>query len=288
MENHPELLQSWKAKLSLAQGLSKLTVQSYLSDAKKLIHWLIENQLDWSHSPAFLSHLALEGYDERSQARYFSSLKSLLLHLVEQGALPHSPFDQHSAPKLGFYLPKSLSHEQIQAIYRSIDPNEKLGLRDLCLIELLYGLGLRISEAIELRIEKIHAESGWITVIGKGNKERRIPLGEASKALIERYRKQRLSLAPQSSHLLLNSRGKHLSRMGAWKIIQKICLPLGLELSPHTFRHSFATHLLQGGMSLRHIQALLGHASLNTTQIYTHLDTRHLHEEHALHPRQKS
>lgn len=289
MQNSEQILCQWQAHLQLAQGLSPRTLSSYLSDARLLCHWLKEHQLDWNHSPSYLAHMALEGYDERSQARCFSALKSLFKFMLTQQLIQTNPLEREQAPKLGIYLPNSLSHQQIQEIYNSIDRTQKLGLRDLCLIELLYGVGLRVSEAIQIRTEQIHPQSGWLSVIGKGNKERMVPISTTSLSLLQEYRHQeRALLNPSSSHLLLNSRGKALSRMGAWKIVQKICLPLGLEVSPHTFRHSFATHLLQGGMNLRHIQALLGHSSLSTTQIYTHLDTRHLHEEHALHPRQKA
>lgn len=282
-----DYFEDWIAHLQFERQLSLNSISSYRSDVGFFLSWLDSSNFDLNQAPLFLVHLATEGKNERSQARYFSSLKNFCDFLVSTERLDQNPFTDLSSPKLGLYLPDSLSLEQTKSIFSAIDLTEKLGYRDLCLFELLYSGGLRVSEAIQLRIEQIHEAEGWISIIGKGDKERMIPLSSYALSHIQAYReKERPLLNPQNSVLLLNSRGKALSRMGAWKIIQKYCLPLGISASPHTFRHSFATHLLQGGMNLRMIQELLGHSSLTTTQIYTHLDWQHLLEEHALHPRQ--
>lgn len=289
MDHFDEQVLEWNAHLRLERGLSPKTLDAYGRDATSLCNWLREHNLDWPHTPSYLAQMSIDGYDERSQARAHSSLKNLMAFLCSNRILSENPLEESQAPKLGLYLPDSLSIEDVQNIFALIDPDKKLGKRDICLLELLYSGGLRVSEAIELRTEQIHAQDGWISVIGKGNKERMVPLSPKALDSINRFRElERPLLKPQSTHLLLNSQGKALSRMGAWKIIQKLCLNAGLQATPHTFRHSFATHLLQGGMSLRHIQALLGHSSITTTQIYTHLNTRHLHEEHALHPRNQT
>ncbi|MDR2581247.1 MAG: tyrosine-type recombinase/integrase [Fibromonadaceae bacterium] len=188
-------------------------------------------------------------------------------------------------------MPQCLSIDEVSQIFENIDPNDKFGMRDTVLLELLYSMGLRISEAVQLKLEHVQLDNGWITPVGKGNKQRLVPLSGKAKQSLELYvRDARQKFKPKIDTLILNFHGKKLSRVGAWKIIQARTAFLGKSsISPHSFRHSFATHCLAGGMDLRILQELLGHANLATTQIYTHLDSSYLKEEHRrFHPREVS
>jgi len=209
---------------------------------------------------------------------------------LQRGHTTFDPAEHLDAPKLGRYLPDCLTVADINLLFDSIDPTHPWALRDRTLLELLYSMGLRISEALNLTIAQIQLEDGWITPIGKGNKQRLVPLSPPSRVTIQRYMLEERPLAhPKCDHLIVNPRGAKLSRMGAWKIVQRIARPLGKSVHPHTFRHSFATHLLEGGMDLRVLQELLGHADISTTQIYTHLDREFLKTEHRrFHPREKA
>lgn len=294
MDPH-QLINQYLAFLGVEKNLAKLTLKSYREDLR---HWAI-----WMDHHGFeVNALTLEALDqflqERSEqfqyeassiARHMSSLKGFLLYLYEQGVLSFGPEHLFDTPKLARYLPQCLSIDEVQSIFNAIDPQKPLAKRDTALLELLYGGGLRISEALLLRLEHLHLEDGWILPIGKGNKQRLVPLGPVSIKNIRQWlEEERPHLHPQSDHVILNYQGRPLSRMGAWKIIQQRTIHLQKDISPHTFRHSFATHCLQGGMDLRVLQELLGHADVTTTQIYTHLNAQFLIEEHRLfHPREK-
>jgi integrase/recombinase XerD len=188
------------------------------------------------------------------------------------------------------YLPQCLSIDEISQVFENISANDKFGMRDMALLELLYSAGLRISEAVSLKLEHIQLDNGWLTPVGKGNKQRLVPLAGKAKENLEIWlKKWRQEFKPKTDTVILNFHGKKLSRVGAWKIIQARTAFLGKSsISPHSFRHSFATHCLAGGMDLRILQELLGHANLSTTQIYTHLDSFYLKNEHRhFHPRER-
>jgi integrase/recombinase XerD len=229
-------------------------------------------------------------YKPSSLARHISSLRGFLIYLEELHELDFSPENLLVAPRLEKYLPQVLSIDEVAEVFENININDRFGMRDLVLLELLYSEGLRISEAVSLKLEHVQLDNGWITPVGKGNKQRLVPLSGKAKKNIEIYIKDaRQQFKPRIDTLILNFHGRSLSRVGAWKIIRDCTAFLcKSSISPHSFRHSFATHCLAGGMDLRILQELLGHTNLATTQIYTHLDNSYLKSEHRrFHPREK-
>jgi integrase/recombinase XerD len=282
------LLKNYLRYLALEKNLSKQTINSYKADLTPLC---AQTELSIEIIDAFLAERAkIFNYKPSSLARYFSSLRGFLGYLEEHGMLEFSPENLFSAPQLEKYLPQCLSIDEVAQVFNNINPNDKFGMRDIALIELLYSAGLRISEATSLKLEHLQLDNGWLTPIGKGNKQRLVPLGGKAKENLEIWLKTwRGQLKPKTDTVILNFHGKKLSRVGAWKIIQMRTAFLGKEsISPHSLRHSFATHCLAGGMDLRVLQELLGHANLSTTQIYTHLDRSYLKSEHHhYHPREK-
>lgn len=290
---HPAL-QLWKGWLMVEQGASAATLQSYLADGVQLQEWLAEQETTFEKCERtdleqFLMELGREGAEASSIARKLSALRSLFGRMVAEKIRSDDPTTLLQSPKTGRYLPDALSAEAVFRILDGIDLQRKGGLRDRALIELLYGAGLRISEAIGLRLEQLRFDDGWILVQGKGSKQRLAPIGPRAADMIDHYRRhERPLLEPRSDHLILNLRGTALSRVGAWQIVKKWSAHEEGAISPHTFRHSYATHLLEGGIDLRVLQELLGHADIATTQIYTHLDRSHLRRAHHLyHPREQ-
>ncbi len=304
----PEIpsLSGYQALLQLEKRLSPETVDSYTRDLLLLFRHLAQN----NNKPTVkdLTALTLRGFIQgltdlgiaaASLARYVSSIKSYCQYLIEENLLTEDPTMGLRAPRQQRYKPSSLSHVEMQSIYTHLSElpealqnngENKIGpARNLCLIELLYGLGLRISEAITLQIDQLHFDEDVVMVQGKGNKQRLVPLGQKVSASLKQYlASERQSLNARDNTLLLNWRGKPLSRMGAWKIVQQICLASDIKtaVSPHTFRHTFATHLIEAGADLRSVQEMLGHTDISTTQIYTHLDQDYLRETHkSFHPR---
>jgi integrase/recombinase XerD len=295
---HEKWQQEWLDHLSFERQLSPQTVEAYLSDLRRYWNWCLQESKDPLASYVEHMHfLFAEGYEDRSQARALSALKKWCAFLLAKSYAPNNPLLDREGPKLGFYLPDVLSIPEVEALFNSFDSQDPAELRNMCLAELLYSGGLRVSEAIGVQTHQIHPESGWISVIGKGNKERQVPLSKRAFSTIENYRKfgrphflisKGPKRRPNPPELLLNHHGKALSRVSAWQILSQRGAELGFCMSPHTLRHSFATHLLQGGMDLRFVQELLGHAHITTTQIYTHLDRQHLMESHRMHhPREK-
>jgi integrase/recombinase XerD len=289
-----DLLENYLGYLTLEKNLSPLSVKAYGEDLGLFIGFIESkisklDQLDGDQLNQHILSLGQSGYEPSSLARHVSSLRNFIKYLHQNRYLKEDPSEFLDSPKLGRYLPECLTQEEVESVYTQIDLSQKGAQRDLCLVELLYGAGLRISEALNLRLEQINLNEGWIVPIGKGNKQRMVPMGAKGIQIIQNYMDTaRLQYMPKSDHLVLNLRGKKLSRMGAWKIIQNRCSHLSKQISPHTFRHSFATHLLEGGMDLRLVQELLGHADISTTQIYTHLNREYLKEvHHSFHPREQ-
>ena len=214
---------------------------------------------------------------KRSQARLLSALKSFFDWLVLEGERPDNPCDRIDAPKLGRYLPEVLSVEEVTAILDSVGDKTWMDLRDRAILEILYGCGLRVSEACGLQISHVYLAEGFVRVVGKGDKERLVPLGEVAADAFRAY----LDVRPQASEpafddvAFLNKNGRPLSRVAIFNLVKKQALIAGVrkEISPHTFRHSFATHLIENGADLRVVQEMLGHESILTTEIYTHIDT---------------
>ena len=242
---------------------------------------------------AFLRGVVQLGFAPSSISRYLSALKSYSAWLAEEGHLSDDPARVLKGPKQQRYKPASLGHGEIQSLYDVLEAkaagSAPAALRDLCLIELLYGLGLRISEAIGLKLDHLTLPEGAVLVQGKGSKQRLVPLGGKVAGSLRRYLES-WNGTGRTDTVLLNRFGRPLSRMGAWKIVQRLCLETGIAtaVSPHTFRHTFATHLIEAGADLRSVQEMLGHTDISTTQIYTHLDQEYLREVHkSFHPRNR-
>jgi integrase/recombinase XerD len=286
--NISDLLNEYLRYLVLEKNLSKQTVKSYEADLKDLCK---QTELSKESINLFLTEKAkTSNYKPSSLVRHFSSLRGFLNYLEEQNLLNFSPENILATPRLEKYLPQCLSIDEVTEVFENINTNDKFGVRDIALLELLYSTGLRISEAVSLKLEYIQLDNGWITPVGKGNKQRLVPLYGKAKQNLEIWIKEwRQKLKPKTDTVLLNFHGRKLSRVGAWKIIQNRTVFLGKSsISPHSFRHSFATHCLAGGMDLRILQELLGHVNLSTTQIYTHLDNSYLKSEHHhFHPRER-
>ncbi len=295
--------EAFKAHLLLEKRLSLNTLSAYLSDLQLCLHHLnpegkileISGWLTAERIRHFFASLTDLGFSPASMARYLASLKSYVHFLLDGNFLIKDPCIGVRIPKQQRYRPRALTRPEIEALYADAEENvaadKKSSQRDLALLEILYGLGLRITEAITLPIDGLQFTEEVALVLGKGHKERIVPLaGKIVPSLKNYLVSERAFLAkPRCQTVLINNRGLPLSRMGAWNIIRKLCLRAGIkaeEVSPHTFRHSFATHLIEAGADLRAVQELLGHADISTTQIYTHLDQNYLKEVHqSFHPR---
>jgi integrase/recombinase XerD len=256
--------------------MSPNTVASYCSDIQKFLA-VCEVDADKVQPDDILQYLSTsKKVSERSQSRFLSALRSFYDWMQIEGYMSENPCDRVDMPKLGVYLPSVLSVQEVEDVINSIDRSDWIGLRDKAILEVLYGCGLRVSEAVGLRISGLYLDEGFIRIIGKGNKERLIPLGDMACNAVRAYLDVRPQPAdPQSDDLLfLNRFGKSFSRVSMFKLIKKQALIAGIskEISPHTFRHSFATHLVENGADLRVVQEMLGHESITTTEIYTHIE----------------
>ena len=285
-------MDSYLAFLGVERNLSPATIQSYQEDLRHFVAWLDEIGLDLKElTPekldGFLTLTAgQEEYSPTSIARHFSSLRGFLKYMQNQGEYNYSSESMLERPKLGHYLPQYLTREEIDSVFESA-ANGKNPLRDTALFELMYSAGLRISETLGIKLSQMDIDNEWLTPIGKGNKQRLVPLGSKAKENLKAWIELGRPLThPTTDNIILNSRGKPMSRMGAWKIVQQHTMHLSKQVSPHTFRHSFATHLLEGGVDVPSVQELLGHASVTTTQIYTMVTADNLRRVWAgAHPR---
>jgi integrase/recombinase XerD len=286
-------MDAYLAFLGVERNLSPATIQSYQEDLRHFIGWLDDNSIDLKdltpeRLDEFLAKTAgQEDYSPTSIARHFSSLRGFLKYMQNQGEYDFSTESMLDRPKLGHYLPQYLTREEVDSVFESAAKG-KNPLRDTALIELMYSAGLRISEALGIKLSQLDLENEWLTPIGKGNKQRLVPLGSKAKENLKAWIELGRPLThPTTDNIILNSRGKPMTRMGAWKIVQQHTMHLAKQVSPHTFRHSFATHCLEAGMDLRVLQELLGHADISTTQIYTHIDKEFIKQEHRqYHPRE--
>ena len=287
-------MDSYLAFLGVERNLSPATIQSYQEDLRHFVAWLDEIGLDLKElTPEKLDEFLTltagqEVYSPTSIARHFSSLRGFLKYMQNQGEYNYSSESMLERPKLGHYLPQYLTREEIDSVFESA-ANGKNPLRDTALFELMYSAGLRISETLGIKLSQMDIDNEWLTPIGKGNKQRLVPLGSKAKENLKAWIELGRPLThPTTDNIILNSRGKPMSRMGAWKIVQQHTMHLSKQVSPHTFRHSFATHCLEAGMDLRVLQELLGHADISTTQIYTHIDKEFIKQEHRMHhPREQ-
>ena len=286
----PTYFRSFAAYLKLSRGYSDHTLDAYRSDLEKLPAYfalrgweLGVGQVERMHLDGFLQHLAEWGLAPRSQARLVSACKTFFAYLVDEGVIGTDPTELLRAPKLGRKIPEVLTHGEVLDLLGAIDLSTPHGLRDRALLEVLYACGLRVSEACGLRLSDLYVEEGFVRVTGKGNKERIVPIGPgAIKHLLIylRHVREELPSITDENVVFLNRRGGALSRVSVFTAVKKYAREANIEkvVSPHTFRHSFATHLIEGGADLRAVQEMLGHESILTTEIYTHLDTDYLRE----------
>ena len=264
--------------LRMERQMSPNTVASYCSEVRDFFD-------SCGLSPAGVGPEAVLDYfaaraskvSKRTQAHILSSLRSFFDWMILEGERKDNPCDSVDPPKLGRYLPAVLSEEEVKAILQSVDLKDGKGLRDRAILEVLYGCGLRVSEAVGLRISDVYLEEGFVRIIGKGDKQRIVPMGEPAVEAVRNYLEVRIDPADSASEdiLFLNRFGRPLSRVSMFNLVKEQALLAGVrkKISPHTFRHSFATHLIEHGADLRAVQEMLGHESILTTEIYTHIDT---------------
>ncbi len=277
----------------MEKGLSAHTQAAYRSDLGHFHLWLSERGVDFSVASrdSILDHLAwrmAQGYSARSTARFLSSLRGFYRYQLREGVIAIDPTLQVALPKLGRPLPKSLSEADVEALLAAPEVGEPIGLRDRALLEVLYACGLRVTELVSLTLEQLNLRQGVLRALGKGSKERLVPLGDEAIEWLQRYLREArpMLLDGRPSDVLFPSvRGEQMTRQAFWYRIKLHARVAGIQkpLSPHTLRHAFATHLLNHGADLRVVQMLLGHSDLSTTQIYTHVARARLQELHARH-----
>lgn len=279
----------YRTHIRLEKHLSENTVVAYMRDIEEFEHFVLRmydvppTEVDRPMIERFLAHLFDTAHKRSSQARTLCGIKSFYNYLLINDRMETSPTEFISAPKAGRHLPDTLTVDEIDRIITSIDPNTVKGRRDRAMLELLYSCGLRVSELISLQFSDLFFGEGYIRVVGKGDKQRLVPVGTVARERVMLYLDDRRSMASRGesrSTLFLNNRGGALTRVMVFTIIRNAVRRAGIEktVSPHTFRHSFATHLLAGGASIRQVQEMLGHESIVTTEIYTHLDSERLRE----------
>lgn len=281
-----EALSEYVSYLKLEKNLSENTLKSYITDLRKLMAYSSVPPLELSREEveAFVYDYSKKGFSVRSQARLISSLKSFFNFLRWDGRREDSPVELLEAPRLNMRLPDTLSEDEINQLIEAIDLSQPEGERNRAILETLYGCGLRVSELTELKLSDLFFKENFIRVTGKGNKQRLVPISDYTIKIINFYKNEvRVHSKIEKEFedfVFLNRRGKKLSRVMVFIIIKKLAEQAGIRknISPHTFRHSFATHLLRNGADIRSIQLMLGHESITTTEIYTHLDDKLLRE----------
>ena len=294
-----EALAEYIIYLKIERGLSANTVTSYKRDIEKYLTFLTEKKITQLDEVSrfeildFLQTLRQSGAADNSIIRMVSSLRKFHQYLKRESIVSDDPMQLIDTPKKASTLPKAISPQAIEQLLEAPDTTTPLGVRDRTILELMYATGLRISELVNLKLSDMHLTMGFIQTMGKGEKERIIPLGEIASQWLDHYLDgARVYLQDQSvetsEYVFLNSRGKGLSRQGVWKKVKQLALEAGIDqnVTPHTLRHSFATHLLENGADLRMVQELLGHADISTTQIYTHITKTRLKQVYSdYHPR---
>lgn len=284
------ILKKYKSYITLEQGLSNNTREAYLHDVEKLFTYFEDEKIDFlkvelEHFHSFAAALMDVGIGERSIARILSGVRSFYKFLVLDGYLEQDPTELLESPKIGKHLPEVLSVEEIDAIEGIIDVSTPEGQRDRAAIEVLYSCGLRVSELCNLLLSDLYLDEGFLRVTGKGNKQRLVPISERAIRELKSWFAFRnsINIKPgEEDYVFISAaRKKHLSRITVFHNIKVYAEQAGIQkiISPHTFRHSFATHLLEGGANLRAIQTMLGHESISTTEIYTHIDRRFLRDQ---------
>ena len=296
--NWSSYIKNYQSYLKIERGLSTNTIDNYSFDVERLCLFLDQNQMDVS--PIHISEEVIQQFiysvskqvNARSQARIISGLKSFFNYLVFEDYRNNNPLELIETPKTGRKLPDTLSLEEIDALINAVDLSSNEGERNRAMLETLYGCGLRVSELVSLKISDLFFEEGFVKITGKGNKQRFVPIGNLTQKYIQLYKENVRSYVPVKKGfedtLFLNRRGSQLTRAMIFTIIKDLAVKINLNktISPHTLRHSFATHLLENGADLRSIQLMLGHESITTTEIYVHLDRKFLTEVmNTYHPR---
>lgn len=297
MSNWSRYIKDFVSYLKIEKGLAENSILAYQNDVAKLCDFAVSNQkspteINYNDLKQFIAELFDLGLSARSQARIISGIKQFYAFLLLENEISDDPSELLEQPKIGRKLPEILTIEEIDALLAVIDLSKNEGHRNRAIIETLYSCGLRVSELINLRFSDLYFDEGFIRVIGKGNKERLVPVSPQVQKEIELYnnhiRRHQEITKGHENIVFLNRRGSQLTRVMIFTIIKELAKSIGLKktISPHTFRHSFATHLIEGGANLRAIQDMLGHESITTTEIYTHLDQRFLREAIlSFHPR---
>ena len=274
---HQKLIKDYENYLRIERAMSRNTVASYCSDVEKFVEAVPSPVEHIAPEDVELYLSGLQGISKRSQARFLSAIRSFFSWLVLEGVITDNPCDRVDAPKLGRYLPEVLSVEEVYALMETVDLSTWQGLRDRAILEVLYGCGLRVSEAVGLRLSGLYFDEGYIKVTGKGDKERLVPVGDMAIDAVNAFLERRPLPYDASSEdvVFLNRFGRMLSRQSVFLMIKTNALLADIrkEISPHTLRHSFATHLVENGADLRLVQEMLGHESITTTEIYTHIDS---------------
>lgn len=295
----PQILRRYGQYLRLEKSFSPNTLDAYLRDLQKLINYFSSEGIDFrsvtvEQLDRFVASLLDMGIAQKSIARILSGMRAFYRFLLMEKEIESDPTELMDSPNFGKYLPEVLSLDEIDRIERAIDQTRDEGIRDHAIIETLYSCGLRVSELCELRFSDLFLEDGYIHVRGKGQKDRLIPISQSAIDELRRWFgvRQKINARPgEEDYVFLTPlRGRHLSRITVFHNIKQYARMAGIEkeISPHTFRHSFATHLLERGANLRGVQAMLGHESISTTEIYLHLDRQHLREEIlTCHPRNR-
>lgn len=282
---------SYRTHIKLEKRLSANTVEAYMRDLRDFAHYILRM---WDVEPRkvepemierYLTWLFEHGREKTSQARALCGIRSFYNFLLLKDRIAASPLEFIVSPKFGRQLPDVLSTDEIDRIIAAVDTSTAKGLRDSAMLETLYSCGLRVSELTSLRMSDLFFGEGYIRVIGKGDKQRLVPVSTMARDRIQLYLEHRRPYRAGEDTVFLNNRGRKLTRVMVFTVIRQATIRAGIDkrISPHTFRHSFATHLLEGGASIRQVQELLGHESILTTEIYTHLDSEHLRqtvEEH--------
>lgn len=289
----------FKDYLKLERSLSENTLEAYIRDVEKLAQFIEIKKIDIDpleidevHLHDFLEYVNDLGLKAYSQARILSGLKAFYKYLLFEDYIKKDPTTLIDSPKLGRKLPDTLEYHEIETLFAGIDLSTPEGSRNRAILEVLYSSGLRVSELVELRINNVFFDVGFLRVVGKGNKERLVPIGSDALKHLKIYIDQIRCHVPVQvgfeNYVFLNRRGKCLTRVMIFTIIKQLAIKIGLKknISPHTFRHSFATHLIEGGADLRAVQEMLGHESITTTEIYTHMDRDYLRQVvQEFHPR---
>ncbi len=292
-EQDSALIERFSDALWLERGLSDNTLSAYRSDLQSLAGWLRANNSDLEHAArhellAYLQQRVEAGAKPRSTARLLSSMRRFYRYLLRESVIAEDPSARIDAPKLGRPLPKTLTEEEVEQLLAAPDTATAMGLRDRAMLEVLYASGLRVSELVGLQLAQVNLQQGVVKVMGKGSKERLVPLGEEALDWIQRFMREGRGLLlgqKRTEALFPSKRGSAMSRQAFWQLIKRYAIEAGISkpLSPHTLRHAFATHLLNHGADLRVVQLLLGHSSLSTTQIYTFVAQERLKGLHATH-----